>query len=153
MINLIEGYINLSKRNICAGSNSRELNSLAEEGLIEKLKNGRGETYYRFESTENGMRFGVFIRLREKKRIQWLVLHWLDGPCTSKGWDDVSEAALKEEYRLLLKFVGEMIGGPPDNKKDRRHTWNLHWGQVEVSYEPRDFVAAVFMKPRQVTQA
>jgi len=38
MINFVEGYINFGKKNICAVSDSEELNSLSEEGLIEKLK-------------------------------------------------------------------------------------------------------------------
>jgi hypothetical protein len=146
MINFIEGQINLDAKNILAASDYEDINTLAEEGLIEKREDGAG-TYYYAESVADGMRFGVFIRLREK-RIQWLVLHWLDGPCTSKGWDGVSEKALKDEYRLLLNFVEKWAGGPPDNKRNRQRTWCFKWGQVDVSYEPRDFVAAIFMKPR-----
>jgi hypothetical protein len=83
-----------------------------------------------------------------EKRIHWLVLHWLDGPCTSKGRDGVSEKALKDEYRQILNFVEKSVGNPPDNKRNRQRTWRFKWGQVDVSYEPRDFVAAIFMKPR-----
>lgn len=110
MINFNEARINLGAKSIFAFSNCEDLNALAEDGLIEKRRNGRGETYYYVEAVADGMRFGVFIRLREK-RIQWLVMHWLDGPCTSKGWDGVSEKALKEEYRLLLNFVEKRAGG------------------------------------------
>lgn len=146
MINFIEGQINLGAKSILAASSDEDINALAEEGLIEKREDGTG-TYYYVEAVADGMRFGVFIRLREKK-IHWLVLHWLDGPCTSKGWDGVSEKALKDEYRLLLNFVEKRAGGPPDNKRDRQRTWRFKWGQVDVSYEPRDFVTAIFMKPR-----
>ena len=145
MINFIEGQINLGAKNILAVSDYEYINSLAEEGLIEKREDGAG-TYYYFESVADGMTFGVFIRLREK-RIRWLVLHWLEGPCTSQGWDGVSEKALKDEYRSLVNFVEKSVG-PPDNKKNRQRTWRFKWGQVDVSYEPRDFVTTIFMKPR-----
>lgn len=146
MINFIEGKINLGAKCLLATSNSEDVNALAEEGLIEKREDGAG-IYYYVEAVADGMRFGVFIRLREKK-IHWLVLHWLDGPCTSQGWDGVSEKALKDEYRLLLNFVEKRSGGPSDNKRNRQRTWRFKWGQVDVSYEPRDFVAAIFIKPR-----
>lgn len=146
MINFIEGKINLGEKSILASSNYEDINALAEEGLIEEREDGAG-TYYYVEAVADDMRFGVFIRLREKK-LHWLVLHWLDGPCTSQGWDGVSEKALKDEYRLLLNFVEKRSGRPPDNKRNRQRTWRFKWGQVDVSYEPRDFVAAIFMKPR-----
>ncbi|MFL6631038.1 MAG: hypothetical protein ACJ8HJ_01820 [Massilia sp.] len=147
MINFIEGRINLGAKNIVATSDYEHLNALAEEGVIERRENGRGETYYYVESVAEDMRFGVFIRLREK-RIKWLVLHWLDGPCTSKGWDGVSERLLKEEYSLLSNFVEKRVGSPPNNKKNRQHTWHVQWGQIDVNYDQRDFVVAVFMIPR-----
>jgi hypothetical protein len=146
MINFIKGQINLGPKNIFVASEFEYINALAEEGLIEKREDGSGAYYY-VESVTEGMRFGVFIRFRDK-RIHWLVLHWLDGPCTSKGWDDVCEKALKDEYRMLLNFVEKTAGAPADNKKNRQCTWRFEWGQVDVSYEPRDFVAAIFMKPR-----
>jgi len=146
MINFIKGQINLGAKNICAVSDDEYINTLAEEGLLEKREDGVGSYYY-VETLADNMRFGVFIRLSEK-RILRLVLRWLDGPCTSKGWDDVSEKALKEEYCLLLNFVEKMVGGPPDNKRDRQRTWRFAWGQVDVSYESRDFVTQIYMKPR-----
>lgn len=146
MINFIEGKISLGTKNILADSDSENIQALAAEGLIEKREDGTG-IYYYVQSVVENMRFGVFIRLREQ-RIHRLVLHWLDGPCTSKGWDGVSEKALKDEYRLLLNFVEKWAGGPPDNKRNRQCTWRFEWGQVDVSYEPRDFVAAIFMKPQ-----
>jgi hypothetical protein len=146
MINFIEGKINLGAQNILAVSSNDDIEALAEEGLIEKRVDGAG-TYYYVEIIEDGKRFAIFIRLREKK-IHWLVLRWLDGPCTSKGWDGVSEKALKEEYRLLLNLVEKRVGRPPDNKRDRQRTWRFAWGQVDVSYESRDFVTQIFMKPQ-----
>jgi hypothetical protein len=146
MINFIEGKINLGAQNILAVSSNDDIEALAEEGLIEKRVDGAGPYYY-VEIIEDGKRFAIFIRLREKK-IHWLVLRWLDGPCTSKGWDGVSEKALKEEYRLLLNLVEKRVGRPPDNKRDRQRTWRFAWGQVDVSYESRDFVTQIFMKPQ-----
>jgi len=146
MINFIKGQINLGAKNICAVSDDEYINTLAEESLIEKREDGVG-TYYYVETVADNMRFGVFIRLSEK-RIRRLVLRWLDGPCTSKGWDDVSEKALKQEYRLLLKFVEKMVGRPPDNKRNRQREWRFNWGQVDVSYDSRDFVTQIYIKPR-----
>jgi hypothetical protein len=143
MINFVEGKINIGAKNIVTVSDE-DLNALAEEGLIENRSDAGGPYYYA-EDEVTGMRFGVFISLREK-RVEWLLLRWLDRPM--KGWDDVSEKALKDEYRLLLNFVEKAVGGPPDNKGNRKRTWRFKWGQVEVSYEPRSFDAAIFMKPR-----
>jgi hypothetical protein len=143
MINFIEGQINIGKKNILTVSDE-DLVALAEEGLIEKREDNGG-TYYYVEAVEDGMRFGVFISLRVE-RIEWLLLRWLDRPM--KGWDDVSEKALKDEYRLLLNFVEKKVGGPPDNKGNRKRTWRFKWGQIEVSYEPRSFDAAIFMVPQ-----
>jgi hypothetical protein len=146
MINLIEGRINLGTKNIFVVSDCEDLNVLAEEGLIEARKNGGdGRTYYYVEAVEDGVRFGVFITMHER-RIKWLLLRWLDSPI--KGWDDVSEKALKDEYRLLLNFIEKMVGRPPDKKGNRERTWRFKWGQVDVSYEPRSFDAAIFMVPR-----
>jgi hypothetical protein len=145
MINFIEGKINLGEKSISVVSDYEDLNALAEEGLIEKRETGGGRTYYYVEAVADGMRFGVFIRLREK-RIEWLRLQWLDSPM--KGWDDVSEKAMKDEYRLLSNFVEKRVGRPPDNKRNRQRRWRFKWGQVEVSYEPRAFQADIFMVPR-----
>lgn len=143
MINFTEGQLNLGPNNILAASDG-ELDALAEEGLVQKRKDNQG-TYYYVEDDADGMRFGVTISVREK-RTEWLLLRWLDRPM--KGWDDVSETALKDEYHLLLNFVEKMVGRPFDNKGNRKRTWRFKWGQVEVSYEPRSFDAAIFIKPR-----
>jgi hypothetical protein len=147
MINLIEGKINLGEKNISAASDYEDLNVLAEQGLVEKREMTGGRPYYYVEAVEDSMRFGVFVTLREK-RSEWIVLRWLDGPCTSKGWDGISEKALKDEYRQLLNFVEKRVGGQPSNKRSRQRTWRLKWGQVDVSYEPRDFAVAIFLTPR-----
>jgi DNA-binding transcriptional ArsR family regulator len=143
MISFIEGKINLGEKNILAVSD-KDLSVLAEQGLIEKREDGVG-TYYYVEAEADGMRFGAFISLREK-RIDWVRLSWLDSPV--KGWDDVSEKAMKDEYRLLSNFVEKEVGGPPENKGNRKRTWRFKWGQVDVTYEPRAYQANIFMKPR-----
>lgn len=143
MINIIEGKINLGEKNILTVS-LEELNALAEEGLLEKRKDNVG-IYYYMEDQAGGMRFRVYISMREK-RIEWLRLHWLDSPM--KGWEDVSDKAMTDEYRLLSNFVEKEAGRPPDNKRNRGRTWSFKWGEVEVSYEPRAYQADIFMKPR-----
>jgi hypothetical protein len=143
MINFIEGKINISEKNILTFSD-QDLNALAEEGLIDKREDAVG-TYYYAEAKADRMRFGVVISLQEKK-IDWLRLSWLDSPI--KGWDDASEKAMKDEYRLLSNFVEERVGRPPDNKRNRKRTWCFKWGQLEVCYEPRAYQADIFMKPR-----
>jgi hypothetical protein len=144
MINFIEGRINLGAKTILTTSNYEDLDDLANEGLIEKRADAGGPYFYA-ESVKDGMRFSVFISLRHKG-IEWLRLHWLDSPI--KGWDDVSEKAMKDEYRLLSNFVEKVVGSPPNNKGNRKRTWSFNWGQVEVTYEPRAFQADIFMKPR-----
>jgi hypothetical protein len=146
MINFIEGQIDLDEKNIVSVSNCEDLSALAAKGLIEKREYSGG-IYYYVDYVAVDMRFGIFISLKGK-RIDYIALRWLDGPCTSKGWDDVSEKALKEEYHLPLTFVEKSVGRPPDNKKDRQRTWRFTWGQVEVSYQSRDFVTQIYMKPR-----
>jgi hypothetical protein len=148
MINLVEGQLDLGAKKILAFSDYEDLNVLAQEGLIEKRKDpGKGEPYFYVESVEDGMKFGVIISLQEKK-IEWFLLRWLDGPCTGKDWDGVSEKALKDEYRLLLNFVEKTVGCPPNNKKNRQRTWHVKWGEIDVSYDQREFVVAIFMTPR-----
>lgn len=143
MINLIEGKIKLGGKNILTVSDE-DLNALVEEGLIEKREDAVG-TYHYVEAETGGMRFGVFFSLREK-RIDWIRLSWLDS--SVKGWEDVSEKTMKDEYRLLTNFVEKAVGAPPDNKGHRKCTWRFKWGQVEVTYEPCAYQADIFMKPR-----
>jgi hypothetical protein len=147
MINLIEGKIDLGAKNISVVSDYEYLKNLSEEGLVEKRKDpGGGEPYFYVDAIEEGMRFGIIISLRDRK-IEWVLLRWLDGPCTSKGWDGISEKALKDEYHQLLNFVEKRVGGQP-SKKSRQRTWRLKWGEVDVSYEPRDFAVAIFLTPQ-----
>ena len=141
MIIFTDGKINIGEKNILAASNE-ELNSLAEEGVIERRKDTIG-TYYYLEDESQSMRFGVFISLRERK-IDWVRFNWLDSPC--KEWEDVSEKAMMDEYRLLSNFLENDVGGVPDSKANRKTTWRFNWGLLEVSYEPRAYQADIFMK-------
>jgi len=143
MINFIDGKIDIDEKNILAASNE-ELNSLAEKGVIEKRKDAVGSYYY-LEDERRNMRFGIFISLREKK-IDWVRFSWLDSPC--KGWEDVSDKAMMDEYRLLSNFLANEVGGLPDSNINRKTIWRFTWGQLEVSYEPRAYQADIFMKPR-----
>ena len=145
MINFVEGKINLGAKSILAASDYEDLSALAEEGLIEKREGSGGRTYYYVEAVEDGMRFGVFIRLKAR-RIEWLLLRWLDRPM--KGWDDVSEKAMTDEYRLLSDFVKKKVGSPPNSTRTGTRTWRFKWGQLSVSYEVRSFDVAIFMTPR-----
>lgn len=146
MINFTAGQINLDDKNILSVLAYEDLSTLAARSLIEKREYSRGFYYY-VDHMLHDMRFSIFISLKEAK-IDYIALRWLDGPCTSKGWDDVSEKALKEEYRLLSNFVEKTVGRPPDNKRNRQCTWRFAWGKVDVSYELRDFVTQIYMKPR-----
>lgn len=143
MINLTEGQINISEKNIIAVSNE-ELVTLAEAGLIDKKKDAVG-IYYYFEDGVDDMKFGVAINLQEKK-IQWLRLHWLDSPM--KGWDDVSVQGVKNEYRLLVNLIERIVGRPSDVKKNREHTWCFNWGKIDVSFDLRAFQADIFIVPQ-----
>jgi len=143
MIDFTEGKINFGARNIDSISDDEDLRGLAGEGLIEKRETGRNKIYYYAESAVDGMRFGAYIRLQEK-RIEWIRLHWLDSP--TKGWDDASDKAMMDEYRLLLNFVKKTTGSSPDNKIRRKYIWRFKWGQLEVSFEPRAYQADIFMR-------
>lgn len=66
MINLVEGKISLGEKSISIASEYKDLCTLVEEGLIEKREDAGG-VYYYVESEADGMRFGIFISLREKK--------------------------------------------------------------------------------------
>lgn len=144
MINLIEGKVKLGEKDISVVSDYEDLSALAEEGLIEKREDAGG-IYYYVESEVDGMRFGVFISLREK-RIEWILLRWLDRPM--KSWDDVSEKAMEDEYHLLSNFVKKQVGAPPNNIKTGTRTWRFKWGKINLSYEVRSFDVAIFMKPQ-----
>lgn len=144
MINFIEGRIDLGAKYIRPDSSDEDIIALADEGLIGKRESGGG-TYYYVESVVNDMSFGVCIGLREK-RIAWLRLDRLEKPC--KGWDDVSEEATRDEYRLLWNFVKKTVGRRPNEKRDGERTWRFKWGWLKVCYESRTFLAAIFMEPR-----
>lgn len=144
MINFTEGEINLDQGSILMTTGEGSLDTFAKKGLVERREDNGGPYYY-LEASERGMRFAIFISLREK-RIEWLRLHWLDSPM--KGWDDVSEKGVQDEYDLLSNFVEDAVGGPPDSKKSRRRMWRFTWGQLEVCYDLRAFQADIFMKPR-----
>ena len=144
MINLREGKITLGVDTITVASSYDELTRLAKQGLIEKREDASGEYYY-VATEADSMRFDVFISLQNKK-IEWILLRWLDRPM--KSWDDVSEKAMTDEYRLLSNLVKNQVGAPPDNIRTGTRTWRLKWGQLNVSYEVRSFDVAIFMKPR-----
>ncbi|MTV56394.1 hypothetical protein [Pseudoduganella buxea] len=145
MINFIEGKISTGAIDIRTTFDIQDLKNLAKKGLIEQRVNGRGKIYYYTETLAGGMRFGAFIRLREK-RIEWLRLHWLDSPMRS--WDDVSENGVKHEYLLLSEFIERSVESPPDKKGNRRLIWRFKWGELEVCYDLRAFQADIFMRPR-----
>jgi len=145
MINFTEGKIYLGEKNISVVSDYEDLNILAEEGLVEKREMIAGKHHFYVEAVEDGMRFRVFIRLREK-RIEWILLRWLDRPIT--GWDNASEKAMTDEYHLISNFVKKHVGTAPDSRKTGTRGWRLKWGQLNVSYEIRSFDVAIFMKPR-----
>jgi hypothetical protein len=144
MINFIEGKINLGEKNFSVASDYEDLNVLAKEGLIEKREMPGGKPYFYVKAAEDGMKFGVFITLREK-RIEWILLRWLDRPIT--GWDNASEKAMTDEYHLISNFVKKHVGTAPDSKKTGTRGWRLKWGQLSVSYEIRSFDVAIFMTP------
>lgn len=144
MINFIEGKIGLGKKHVSVFSNYEDLDALAKEGLIEKREEAGGIHYYA-EAESDGMWFGGFISLRDKK-IEWLLLRWLDSPM--KGWADVSEKAMIDEYSMLSDFVKKKVGAPPNKTKTGTRTWRFNWGRLDVSYEVRSFDVAIFMTPR-----
>ncbi|WP_426196941.1 hypothetical protein [Massilia sp. DWR3-1-1] len=146
MINFIEGEINSGGKSISIISDYEYLNSISEEGSVEKRRDpDGGEPYFYVEAVADGMRFGIFISLRARK-IDWIRLSWLDS--SMKGWGDVSENAVKGEYRLFLNLIEKMVGRPPDNKKDKLRSWDLKWGQLNVSNDLRTFQADIYMRPR-----
>jgi len=144
MINFTEGRISLGEKYISVFSDSKDMCAFAENGLIEKREHTRG-LYYYLEVEEESMRFSVFIELQDN-RVKWILLRWLDRPM--KSWDDVSEKAMADEYRLLSNFLKKQLGASPDNIKTVTRTWHFKWGQINLSYEVRSFDVGIFMKPR-----
>jgi len=142
MINFTDGQINIGEKNILTTSED-DLKFLAKEGIIESREDAVG-TYYYVENQAASFRFGIFISLR-KKKIDWVRMQWLDSPV--KGWDDVSDKAMMDEYRMLTSFMEREVGRQPDNKGNRKSTWRFNWGKIEVTYEPRAYQADIFMEP------
>lgn len=145
MIDFTEGKIEIGVGKIRITSTEHDIHALSDKGLIQKGEDETG-VYYYFNLIYKNLKFEVSFRFQEKK-VDRLVLHWLDGPCTSQGWDGVDEKKLADEFCTLLNFVEKEIGRPPDHKKNRQRTWRMLWGNVAVSYEPRDFIVAIYMKP------
>jgi len=100
MINFTEGKINLGEKIISVSSNCKELESLAENDLIERPE-VVGDMHFtsKLRKTAGGL---VFLS-RFEKNIERLLLRWLDRPM--KSWDDVREKAMTDEYHLLSNFV------------------------------------------------
>lgn len=122
MISLSKGKIEIGEKIILTSSSHSHLDELAKKGLNERRPEPNGGShYFYFETTMQELIFEVIVSLREK-RIDWILLRWLDGPCTSKGWDDVTEKALTDEYRFLSNFVQDSIKRPPDHRKNRQGT-------------------------------
>jgi hypothetical protein len=142
MINFTDGQINIGEKNILTTSED-DLKFLAKEGIIESREDAV-RTYYYVENQAASFRFGIFISLR-KKKIDWVRMQWLDSPV--KGWDDVSDKAMMDEYRMLTSFMEREVGRQPDNKGNRKSTWRFNWGKIEVTYEPRAYQADIFMEP------
>lgn len=142
MINFTEGKIQIGEKNISVHSSVNELDALAKEGLIDRREDAGGMHYY-VETEVDEMRFGVLISLRDK-RIEYLLLRWLDRPM--KGWEDVSEKTMTDEYRLLSDFVKKKIGAGPNSARTGTRTWRLKWGALNVTYEVRSFDVAIFME-------
>lgn len=146
MIDLTNGKLSFGENSILAFSSAVDLRALTEAGLVEKRdERTDGAANYYAEAEQDGMRFSVLIEVRDRQ-MDSLALRWLDSPM--KGWDDVSDDALRDEYRRLLNFV-RSSAGRPDAKSAMTRTWRFKWGQVEVSYEPRSFDAAIFIKPKR----
>ena len=143
MISFRDGRLDIGEKNILAASGD-DLNALAEAGLIEKRKTGSGKICFHAEVETECIKLGVAISMR-KGKIEWLRLYWLDSPM--KGWDDVSEKLMMEEYRLLSDLVKKQVGSPPNSRRAALRTWRFKWRQVCVSYEPRSFQADIFMEP------
>jgi hypothetical protein len=144
MIDFIHGTIKVDNRFISIATDHKTLNDVAKDGLIEKRRSGRGIYYYYFETSVDEKRFGVFITLGAKT-IDWIRLSWLDSPM--KAWADVSEKAVKEEFRMLIRLAEKMVESNPDDKKHTLHTWRLKWGKLQVSCDLRSFQADIYMKP------
>ncbi|AXA94270.1 hypothetical protein [Massilia sp. YMA4] len=146
MINFSAGKISLGSEDFFFHSDYRHLEFLCTQRLVEK-REGPAKPCFYAETRVDGMKLRISISLQQDK-IGSLTLDWLDGPCTGKGWDGVSDELLWEEYGLLVKFVRRNGGGRPDNKQERQHIWRFKWGEVVVSYQQRDFVTGIFMEPR-----
>lgn len=145
MIDFTKGSINFGQHTITTTSDYRYLKSLATEGLIAKRNVHKAKPDYYFEVIQDDMRLGVFVRIRGEK-IEWILLRWLDRPM--KGWEDVSERAMANEYHLISNYIKTHVGGPPDSKKMGSRSWRLGWGELSVSCEVRSFDVAIFMKPQ-----
>lgn len=65
MINFTERKIHLGEKIISVSSNCKELESLAENNLIERPE-VVGDMHYYVKAQKDSRRFGVFISLREK---------------------------------------------------------------------------------------
>lgn len=144
MINFVEGNVSIGDKIISVKTNYDDLKNLAKENFIKERESGSGKYYY-LETESDGMKFGGFISLQDK-RIKWILLRWLDRPIQS--WDDASEEAMIEEYRMISNFIKKKIGASPNKSKTGSRSWRLKWGQLDVSYEIRSCDVAIFMTPR-----
>lgn len=144
MIDFIKGAISIGEKSISCVTSTEDLSELANENVIEKRRDFGG-LYYYFESETEDLRFKGFISLKEQK-IKWILLRWRDS--SNRSWDDASEEAMIEEYRMISNFIKKKIGASPNKSKTGTRSWRLKWGQLDVSYEIRSCDVAIFMTPR-----
>lgn len=121
MIDFAGGIIYLGDDQISVKARVEDLSCLEEKGTVRKIQNGPPErvSFYAENILHGGMKFAVGIRYNGI-RLEWIMLRWLEGPCTSRGWGSVTEVLLKDEYAKLSVFLEKQIGNVANKKRTGR---------------------------------
>ena len=148
MIDFKEGLIRLNNGAIGFNSTPEEIAAWIQSNHVEKVAaNNKEFTFYRLHlKLDEGMPVDVIIELGDGV-LHGTSVRWATGPCARAGWEGASLDILRDEYKVLVRKISDLVQRPPDQKKPRRSLWRFAWGNLFVESEVLSFDVAIFMEP------
>lgn len=129
----------------------KEINKVFEklnlEGMLKKIRITKvNHVVYQslIEVLIKDFKFNIFFETSKNELIE-VLLHWIDGPISQVGWDNVSNEKLNREFNLLKIFFEEEFSISATEKNNEFH-WSLSWGEVSVVKNKRDFNIITYIK-------
>jgi hypothetical protein len=108
--------------------------------------------FHGWHETFGPLKFNVSLIFREG-RISGIHGFLSHGPMSPFDWNRVTEQMLKDEIRVLTRFVESQLGRPADRDSNPfapafGKVWDMPWGTVVAAGEPRSFTCGIYLTPR-----